>query len=111
MKKLIQDKKGNPITIDLTADEIAQLQADYIINRNWHYKAKPIRIILNFDSLRAMNTKKEFNESINQLHKYFKSSNLQRVEVGDDLFVYLDELHPEHRAVIEKNGGKIETKD
>lgn len=139
MKKGIQNEKGEPIVVDMTPDEIAEMQklneveqqtenqmskksfeevdmtiediakqqTDYL--STWHNPSKPIRVILSLDCLRLLNVKKEFIEAINQVYTYFKSTELEKHEVGDDLYIYLSEIYPEHKALLEANGANIET--
>lgn len=107
--KAAQNSKGDPIMIEMTADEIAQQQADYIANRNWHNTGKPIRVILSFECLRTLNVKKEFDESIYSIYEYFKSTDIERYEGSNDLYIYLSEIYPVHQALLEANGANIET--
>jgi hypothetical protein len=104
MKEVTQDKNGDFIYTEV-ADEMIEL-----IPTDWHNSNKNIRVVLNLECLRSLNIKKEFNEPINQLYTYFKNNDLQKVEFNDSLYIYLDELYPEHRVLIEQNGGVIETK-
>ena len=104
--KASQDSKGNPIMVEMTPEELAAMQQPV---SDWH-KAKQFRIILNLECLRILNLKKEFNDEVNQLYTYFKSTELDKVEVNDSLFIYVDQIYHEHRALIEQNGGVIESK-
>lgn len=78
-----------------------------ISHTEWH-KSKQFRIILNLECLRILNLKKEFNDDINQLYAYFKSTELEKIEVNDSLIIYVDEIYPKHRMLIEQNLGIIE---
>ena len=104
MKKVTQDKSGKFIYTEVVDETIELIPTD------WHNPNKHIRAILNLECLRLLNIKKEFNEPINQLYNYFKINDLQKVEFNNSLYIYLDELYPEHRVLIEKNGGVVEIK-
>lgn len=82
----------------------------------WHYDECPIRITIS-DDVKQIWLRKyqeddilDNNPEINGIFQYMKSLRKKRIAENGQTHIYLEEIYPEHRAIIESNGAIIETK-
>ena len=106
-------KDGKPAYREATPEELASMQPEPL---TWHYSECPIRITIP-DEVRKEWLKKNQEDDILGIYpdisailKYMKGLGKKRVILNGAIHIYLEEIYPEHRAVIEANGGLIENK-
>ena len=108
-----QDSKGKPTYREATEEELAAMQPQPL---TWHYAECPLRITFS-DEVKATWLRKHQEDDILDNHpsirailKYMKSLGNKRVTENAETHIYLEEIYPEHRAIIEAEGAIIETK-
>ena len=106
-------KSGKPAFREATEEELAKMQPHPI---EWHYAECPLRITFS-DEVKATWLRKHQEDNILDNHpnirailKYMKSLGNKRVAENGETHIYLEEIYPEHRAIIEAEGAIIETK-
>lgn len=109
----IQDEKGKPSYREATPEELAAMQPQAI---EWHYPECPIRIIFSDKTKENWLNKYKENEILGTypevagLLEYVKQMSTKKVTLNGETHIYLEEIYPEHRAIIEANGAIIEPK-
>ena len=95
-----------------TIDDDAAMQSTI----TWHYEECPIRVTFSDEIKLMWLDKYKENEllgtypEISALLDYVKLMSSKRVVVNGETHIYLEEIYPEHKAIIESNGAIIETK-
>lgn len=99
--------------IPLTDNELAAMQPQPI---DWHYAECPIRITFSDETKTDWLNKYKENEVLGTypliatLLEYVKQMSTKRIAVNGETHIYLEEIYPEHREIIEANGAIVETK-
>lgn len=106
-------KWENGKIVELTPNELDAMQPQL---DEWHYPECPIRVTFTDEVKLMWLDKYKENEllgtypEITAILKYMKGLNKKSVTHNGDIHIYLEEIYPEHRAIIEGNGGQIEKK-
>ena len=109
-----QDKLGKPASREATPEELAAMQTTEPII--WHYPELPIRVEISYEVKSTWLLKKSEHDILGNypeiagLLEYVKSMSSTTIVSNGALHVYLSEIYPQHRYIIELNGAVIETK-
>lgn len=114
IKKVYNVIKSKLVDVELTHEELAAMQTNETIV--WHYPELPIRVEISNETKSQWLLKKSEHDILGNypeiagLLEYVKSMSSTTIVSNGALHVYLKEIFPEHRYIIESNGGIIETK-
>lgn len=109
-----QDKSGKPAYREATFEELADIQTTQPIV--WHYPELPIRVEISNELKAQWLLKKSEHDILGDypeiagLLDYVKSMSSTTIVSNGALHVYLSEIYPQHKAIIENNGAIVEYK-
>lgn len=102
MKQATQDKNGNPIVI-----EVPDIEPEPVI---WHETSKQIQLIISNELKQDWLMKNAENDILGNypeiagLLNYVKNLVAPKYQDNINLYIYLDEIYPEHRGFLEQGG-------
>lgn len=113
-KKAVTDKKGVLIYIDMTPQE----EMEYLANNNpiWHDENRHIQVIISEyikRELLVLNQEHDIlgnHPDVAMLLAYVKTISASSVNEDGNLYIYLNEIYPEHKAFLESFGIQINHK-
>ena len=106
-------KDGKPAYREATPEELATMQPAPI---EWHYDDCNYRVTFTDETKKVWLDKYKENEllgnypEIGALLDYVKNMSSKRVAINGTTHIYLEEIYPEHQAIIEANGAVVEIK-
>ena len=114
MKKAMQGDNGELIYVDLTEQEEAEYSAKN--TPIWHKEDKPIQVIISESIKRDLLMLKSEHDilgnhpDVAMLLDYVKNISALSVNEDGNLYIYLSDLFPQHKAFLESFGIQINTK-
>jgi len=81
---------------------------------DWHVSERPIRLVLTDEVKTRLLTLRQEHEflgnypEIAALLDYVKSLTVPTVDDGINLYIYLEEVYPEHEYILNKYGATVE---
>lgn len=93
-----------------------ELSSPIDVPTNWHDSTKNLRVIISdsvlnsWISIAAKDELMNRQTEVTMLLAYYKANSLTVIEESNLNYLYLDEIFPEHEAILKNNGGIIESR-